>query len=148
MLSLLLFFSGCSIYSTQPETKVKGEKIVCILRNETRFKTEVVENVSTYLTGKGCSIVTGEVKQAKYFNPADYGAVVYMTELWAWHTPWHAVRYFKKHDEARNIIFVITSGDPDIVIKESFNAVTSASKPDKVNAVSKEIKDRPDTIPK
>ena len=69
-----------------------------------------------------------------------------MTELWAWHTPWHAVRYFKKHAEARNIIFVITSGDPDVVIKEPFDAVTSASNPGKVTVVSKEIIDRLDAI--
>lgn len=146
VLSLLLFFSGCSVYSTQPETKIKGEKVVCILRDETKFKTGVVENVSNYLAGKGCRVVTGRAKQAKFFNPADYGAVVYMAELWAWHTPWHAVRYYKKHNDTLNIIFVITSGDPDVVIKEPFNAVTSASNPGKVNVVSKEIIYRLDAI--
>ena len=144
--ALVLLFTGCSIYATLPDRDVKGEKVVCILHNDTRFKTEVVENVSNSLAGKGYRVITGRVKQAKFFNPADYGAVVYMAELWAWHTPWHAVRYFKKHNEARNIIFVITSGDPDVVISDPFDAVTSASNPGKVNLVSKEIIDRLDTI--
>ena len=138
VIALALLFTGCSIYTVLPNRDVKGEKVVCILHNDTRFKTEVVKTVSNSLVGKGYSVVTGRVKNAKFINPADYGAMVYMTELWAWHTPWHSVRYFNKHDGARNIIFVITSGDPD--------AVTSASNPEKIPALSKEIIDRLGTI--
>ncbi|MBT4485809.1 MAG: hypothetical protein HOC71_19240 [Candidatus Latescibacteria bacterium] len=94
VIAFALLFTGCSIYAVRPNREVKGENVVCILHNDTRFKTEVVKTVSNSLAGKGCSVVTGRIKQADFFNPADYGAVVYMTELWAWHTPWHSVRYF------------------------------------------------------
>jgi len=64
---------------------------------------------------------------------------VYMAELWAWHTPWHAKKYFRKNKEAGNMVFVITSGDPDVVITKPFDAVTTASKPNKVGPVTQEI---------
>jgi hypothetical protein len=69
-----------------------------------------------------------------------------MAELWAWHTPWHAKRYFRNHNEARNIVFVITSGDPDVTISQPFDAITSASSPDKVEPVTKDILERLDRI--
>ena len=84
-------------------------------------------------------MITNKRKLSKYYKSDDYLAVVYMVEYWAWHTPWNAVRYFKKNNRDKNIIFVITSGDPDVVIKEPFDAVTSASKSDQVERVSKEI---------
>ncbi len=62
-----------------------------------------------------------------------------MAELWVWHTPWHAKKYFRKNKEAGNMVFVITSGDPDVVIIQPFDAVTTASRPDKVEPVTQEI---------
>ena len=130
----------------KPEKVLKGSNMVCILFNSKRFKTEVVKDVSESLAGKGFKVVTDTVKKAKYYDSADYGAVVYMAELWAWHTPWHAKKYYRKNNEAENIVFMITSGDPDVVIKKPFDAVTSASKPDQVNRVSREIIERLDNI--
>ena len=82
------------------------------------------------------------MKQAKYFSAADFAAVVYMAELWAWHTPWHAKKYYREQNEADTIIFVITSGDPNITIEKPFDAVTSASASGKVEPVVGEIMDR------
>ena len=73
ILALALLFTGCSIYAVRPYREVKGEKVVCILHNDTIFKTEVVKNVSNSLAEKGYSVVIGGVRQAKFFNPADYG---------------------------------------------------------------------------
>ncbi|MFC1508480.1 hypothetical protein ACFL60_02210 [Candidatus Omnitrophota bacterium] len=134
---VLIVFTGCA--GIQPIQKNKGNKVVCVLFKDTRFKTEVVGNLTKQLALKGYTVVTGSVKQAKYYNAADYAAVVYMAELWAWHTPFHAKKYFRKHNEANTIVFVITSGDPDVTITKPFDAVTSASAPDKVEPVAHEI---------
>ena len=136
----LIVIAGCA--AVKPMQKDKGEKVVCVLFNDTRFKTEVVGNLTKQLSKNGYRIATGSVKQAKYFNAADYAAVVYMAELWVWHTPFHAKKYFRKHSEADNTIFVITSGDPDVSITKPFDAVTSASSPKKVEPVIREIMGR------
>ncbi|MCE5248971.1 hypothetical protein LLG96_01995 [bacterium] len=138
--------AGCAAFKPSPVQDIKGKNVVCILFKDTRFKTEVVGKVTGELAPKGCRVVTGLVGQAKYYKPADYGAVVYMTEYWMRHTPWHAKRYYKRYKQPENVIFVITSGDPDIVVKKPFDAVTSASKPDRVESVAREIITRLDRI--
>lgn len=106
----------------------------------------MVKTVSQFLTGKDLRVVTDTVKNARYYNATDYGAVIYMAEYWNLHTPWHTKKYFKRNKGSENIIFVITSRYPDITIKKPFNAVTSASKPDRVETVSQEIIERLDHI--
>ena len=146
MILTVLMIYGCSVFHMPPANKAKGDDVVCILFKDKRFKTGVVGNLTGALSGKGYKIVTGSVKQAKYFKASDYGAVVYMAELWAWHTPLHAKRYYRNNDQAKNIVFVITSADPDVVIKKPFDAVTSASEPDKIEPVAREILDRLERI--
>ena len=144
----LLLVTGCS--ALKPAAPISGEKggnVVCILLKNTRFKVEVTGRLTAALSKKGYRVVTGSVNQAKNCNARDYGAVVYMTELWALHTPWHTKRYFRKHDKAANIVFVITS-NANITIKKPFDAVTSASKPDSVEPVTEEILARLDRIMK
>ena len=143
---LAFLLAGCSIFVKAPIQEMGEKNVVFILFNDTSFKTEVVENVSQSLTAKGYRVVTDNVKQARYYNSADYGAVVYMAELWAWHTPWHARKFHRNNNTARNTVFVITSGDPDVVIKEPFEAVTSASKTGEVERVSREILEKLDNI--
>ena len=143
---LAFLLAGCSIFVKTPIQEVQGKNAVFILFNDTSFKTEVVEKVSQSLTAKGYRVVTDNVKQARYYNSADYGAVVYMAELWVMHTPWHAKKFHKMNNTVRNTVFVITSGDPDVVIKEPFEAVTSASEPGERERVSREIMEKLDNI--
>ena len=147
-ISLVLLIAGCSILGLRkpPVQEVKGDNVVCFLYKTGTFKSDVVKNVTQFLTGKDLRIVTDIVKNAKYYNATDYGAVIYMAEYWAWHTPWHTKKYFNINKGSDNIIFVITSGDPDVTIKKPFDAVTSASKPDRVEPVSQEIIERLDHI--
>ena len=146
VLALVFLFTGCSIFVKAPVQEVKGDDVVCILFNDRRLKTEVVGNLRESLSKKVYKVVTDNVKRAKYYRSSDYGAVVYMTEYWAWHTPWHAKRYHKKNNMAQNTVFVVTSGDPDVTIKEPFDAVTSVSKLNEVERVSKEIIEKLDSI--
>ncbi|MBN1290590.1 MAG: hypothetical protein JXB48_02040 [Candidatus Latescibacteria bacterium] len=135
----LAIVSGCSMFRAAPDQSVKGDKVVLALYKETQFKNEVIKKLTESLPPKGYQVITGSNKQAKYYKAADYGAVVYMAEYWARHVPWHAKKYFNKFKEARNIVFVVTSGDPDVKIKKPFDAVTTASKDEKVDPVAQEI---------
>lgn len=121
---------------------VKGGKVVCILFNEKRFKIEVVKKVSQSLAEKGYTVVSDRPKYASNYSSADYAAVVYLAEFWMWHTPRHAISYYTKNNKAGNIIFVVTSGDPHVVIKKPFDAITSASRVKDVDRVSEEILNR------
>jgi len=69
-----------------------------------------------------------------------------MAEYWVWHTPWHAKRYYEKNKTARNTIFVVTAGDPDVTIKKPFDAVTDVSRSNEVERVSGEILKKLDKI--
>lgn len=104
-----------------------------------KIKKEVVEKVSKSLEGGGYSIVSDRPKNANLYSPKDYAAIVYMAELWMWHTPGHAISYYEKHNRASNILFVITSGDPHVVIKKPFDAITSSSRAKDVDRVSDQI---------
>ena len=137
-----LLFAGCSTFGARPGQHPTGDKTVCILFNNKRFKMEVVSRLSAALSEKGYTVVTDKSKRSKFYPASDYAAVVYMAELWAWHTPWHAKRYFSGNGEEESIVFVITSGDPDVTIAQPFDAVTSASSPDRVEPVYGEIMNR------
>ena len=146
-IAFIFLLSGCSVLKPiAPLGGEKGGKTVCILFNDTGFKTEVVGNLNGALSKMGYRVITGDVRQAKYCNARDYGAVVYMAEYWVWHTPLHTKRYYSKHGEASNTIFLITSGDPDVTIKKPFDAVTSASIPDNVESVTNKILSRLEVI--
>ena len=143
---LALMTAGCSVFVRPPAETAKGGKVVVILYKHSGFKDAVVASVKSSLEGKGYTIVTESTKRAKFFKAAEYGAVVYMADYWMRHVPRHAVRYNKQNGEAPNILFVVTSGDPDIKIKKPFDAVTSASKSDRVEPVAKEMLGRLATV--
>ena len=137
---LLFILSGCSSGKKMSSTGiVSGKDTVAILYKESKFKDAVLEKVETYLKEKKIRFVADNVKNSKKYKASDYLAVIYMAEFWAWHTPAHTKRYFSRNDNASNIIFLITSGNPDVRIKKPFDAVTSASKQSGVEKVSSEI---------
>ena len=147
VLVLIFLVAGCAAPGKMvPLEKVKGDNVVCILFEDSKFKDSIVGNLKKSLSGKGYEVITDSRKKSKQYNSTDYGAVAYMTDFWAWHTPWNAKRYFRKNNEADNIVFVITSGNPNVTIKKPFDAVTSASNPDSVERVTREIMERLDII--
>ena len=149
LLVLFVFaITGCGGKPSPQGQVVKGGNVVCILFNEKEFKKAVVEKVSKSLESRGYSVVSDRTKNANHYSPKDYAAIVYMAELWMWHTPGHAISYYKKHNRADNILFVITSGDPHVVIKKPFDAITSPSKVKDVDRVSDQIINRIETIVK
>ncbi|MFC1650162.1 hypothetical protein ACFL2X_01190 [Candidatus Latescibacterota bacterium] len=147
-LFLILLFSGCSMFAHAPDEILKGEKTVCILYNNTDFKAKLVENITTSLKIKGYRVITDRVKRAKFYESANYGALVYMTEYRAWHTPFHAKRFFKKNKFSRNTLFVVTAGDPRREIHKPFDAVTCASRSNLIDPISYEINIKLDRIMK
>jgi hypothetical protein len=140
IISALIFtLAGCGGKPAPEKLAVKGKKTVCILSGDKRFKNEVIAKVTQSLETKGYTVVRDETGKSKHYPAAEYGAVVYVAEYWAWHTPRHAVRYFNRNGKSSNIVFMVTSGDPDVTIKEPFDAVTSASSPKNVDKTAGEI---------
>ena len=138
-LLLILILSGCSMFANAPDEILKGDKTVCIIFNETAFKTALVKNMTASIETRGCRVVTDRVKRAKYYNSADYGALVYMAEHQVWHVPFHTKRFFKHNKFSRNTLFVITAGDPSREIHKPFDAVTCASRSNLVESKAYEI---------
>ena len=156
MLLLAVLLAGCSLFVTPPaqeitrnEVKsheVQGNRVVCILFKDSRFKSEVVELLTNSLIARDYTVITDDVKLAKFYKSSDYGAVIYMADYWAWHVPWHAKKYYSNNNEASNIIFVVTAGDPDVEIHRPFDAITSVSKPNEVERVSQSVMERLDSV--
>ncbi|MFC1537986.1 hypothetical protein ACFL6H_01055 [Candidatus Latescibacterota bacterium] len=145
-LFLILLLSGCSMFVKAPDEILKGDKTVCILYNETEFKSKLVNNISNYLENKGYRVINDRVKRAKFYNSADYSALVYMAEYRAWHTPFPAKRFFKKNKYSKNTLFVITAGDQRREIHHPFDAVTCASRSNFIDSKSYEINVKLDRI--
>lgn len=132
-------FAGCGPKPAPANRGVTGKNVVVILTTGKRFKDEVVARVTTALEKKGIRVLRDARGASGAYRAADYGAVVYFAERWMWHTPFHAQRYFRRNGNARNIVFVITSGDPDVKIRKPFDAVTSASSPKEVDRVTNDV---------
>jgi hypothetical protein len=120
----------------------KGPKTVVFLSDGTAFRDAVVAHVSDWLRDSGYLVVLADKGSRKYYRAASYGAVVYVAEYWAWHTPRHAIRYWKKNGRARNIVFFITAGDPDLAINAPFDAVTTPSRDDRIVPAALELRTR------
>lgn len=145
-LTAALFATGCSMFTHAPENYRKGPDVILILIDPSGFKNSLAQGITDYATVEGYRIQIDDVKRAKYYNASDFAAVIYMAEYWMWHVPLHAKRYYRDNDEAANIIFLVTSGDPDVKIAKPFDAVTTASDPERKNDVLREVYDRLDTI--
>lgn len=141
-----VIIAGCSMFVSAPAEGPTGDSVVLILFKDKEFKRQLSEGLGERLLARNYTIVTDDVKRAKYYDPADYAAVVYVAEYWAFHTPRHAVSFYSKHDEPANVVFVITAGDPDLEVHEPFDAVTCTSTLSNLAVVSGEIMQRLDTV--
>ena len=136
IIAAMLSIAGCSVFVSPPQHVESGPEVVCFLHNGSAFKKAVVEQVTVELAVDGYTVITGDPKRAKYYDAADYGAVVYMADYWMWHVPFHQKAYYAKNGEPANVVFVITSGDPDVTVTKPFDAITSASKDDRIEPVA------------
>ena len=144
--AVLLLATGCSMFLNPPQNYLKGPDVVLILEDPSDFKNSLAQGITDYATVAGYRIQLDVTSRAKYFKASDFAAVIYMAEYWAWHVPWNAKRYYDNNDKADNIIFIVTSGDPDVKIDKPFDAVTTASDPKRKNDVLREIFGKLDTI--
>ena len=144
--AFVLCLAGCGAKPAPEKLASKGKNVVCILSGNKQFKNEVIEKVTKSLETKSVTVVRDETGNSKYYRAADYGAVVFIAEYQAWHTPRNAIGYYKRNGQAPNIVFVVTSGNPKVKIKKPFDAITSASKQKEVDRVSGEIMTRLDGI--
>ncbi len=127
--------AGCSMFVSRPKEITTGDDVVCILYKPGDFKDGLTQRLTDELVNRNYTVVTDNVKRAKFYHAADFAAVVYMAEYWAWHTPWHAKNYFTNNGKSGNILFVVTAGDPDVEIDRPFDAVTCTSKKSELETV-------------
>ena len=138
-LMLAALITGCSAFVRAPKHIDKGDRIVCVLYKQSDFKDAVIKNLTETLADRGYRVIADSYRKAKHYPAADFAAVVYMADYWAWHTPLHAKRYYRRNHGAVNIVVVVTSGDPDVTITEPFDAITGPSKEERVGPVADEI---------
>jgi len=142
-LALVLLADGaCSMFATAPKDVPRGKDVVVILYDSTDFRDAVVENVTGELEALNFRVVIDKTRRAKFYKAADYAAVIHISEYWVWHVPLHAKRYYYNNNRAENIVFVVTSGDPDVKITKPFDAVTGASRKENVARFSREIMEK------
>lgn len=144
----VLIFAGC-VCKPSPGNFVPGDaNTVCILSTDKPFKNEVAGKVAAALETEGRTVIRDTLENAGRYRAADFGAVVYIAEYQMWHTPRHAVRYFDQNGQARNIVFVITTGNARLKVKKPFDAVTSASTKGNTGRVASEVMTRLDAVMK
>ena len=122
-----IFLLSCSMSLPKPDDIRTGDDVIMILHTQTAFKKEVTEKVSAELTGRGYTVATGMIRNAQYYPPDSLAAIVYMAEYKYWHVPLSAKRFYKRTKDADNIVYFITSSDPEKKISRPFDAVSAAS---------------------
>ena len=113
-----------------------------ILYKKSDFKEQVIANIESSLSKNGFAVIKDSSKKAGQYRSSDFAAVVFMAEYQMWHTPNSAKKYFERNKDSRNTLFVVTSGNPHVKIKKPFDAVTTASKKDRIQPVSGEITEK------
>lgn len=146
MLALIAIAMGCSMMRNPSENDLKEHGVVLILVDPYDYKDSLARSIADHVTEAGYQPSIIDVKHAGKYKASNFAAVIYMAEYWMWHVPFHAKRYFKNNDEGENIVFIITSGDPDVHITKPFDAVTTASDSDRKDAVLNEVFSRLDQI--
>lgn len=118
---------SCSMSMPKPENIRTGDDVIMIFHTQTAFKKEVTDKVSAALTDSGYTVATDMIRNAQYYPPDSLAAIVYMAEYKYWHVPLSAKRFYKRTKDADNIVFFITSSDPEKKISKPFDAVSAAS---------------------
>ena len=104
---LVVLGAGCA--AQRPTVgEPKGPKTVVFLTDGAAFRDDVLAHVGHWLRDSGYKVVSAGSRAAKHFDAESYGAVVYVAEYRVWHTPRHAIRYWKRNDRAGNIVFFFT----------------------------------------
>ena len=130
---------NCSKTVPKPENIRTGDDVIMILCTETPFKREVTNKISEEFTGRGYTVTTGMIRNAQYYPPDSLAAIVYMTEYKYWHVPLGAKRFYNRTKDAGNIVFFITSSDPEKKISKPFDAVSTASMRKCIDPASAEL---------
>lgn len=141
----VLFWAGCA--AQRPMVgEPKGPKTVVFMTDGSAFRDAVLALVGDWLRDRGYTVVSVDNGSAKHYDAASYGAVVYVAEYRVWHTPRHTLRYWKRNGRAGNIVFFITAGDPGLDVNEPFDAVTTASKEDRIVPTASELRERLEAV--
>jgi len=119
-----------------------GKKVLVAARSS-EFKDAVVDKVKSAFMGEPVYMKFIGIDQLKKEKSKDYSAMVVINTCMSWGMDRHVKGFLKKHkeDQSRTIVLT-TSGDGDWKPKmkePSFDAISSASKKNKVDEVADEI---------
>lgn len=120
-------------------------KKILVASRSTEFKDAVVERIKGSFQGKRVYLKFIGIENLKDENGGDYDAVVILNTCMNWTMDRHVEAFLKRHPYQGNMIILTTSGDGDWLpsMKErTFDAVSSASKIDRVDEIAKRILER------
>ncbi len=105
----LIMGLALSLFGAKKEYSVSGSDLkVCILTFETPFKQKLVDSLVKDLNSKKMSVTVDSISNSMAYNPADYHAVILLSEVIAFHPFEITSKFIKKYDYAKNIIYFST----------------------------------------
>ncbi len=76
-LAFVLLIAGCAApVKMVTQESSKGDNVVCILYEDSRFKEAIIEGLKEAISEKGYEVIAERRKNSKYLDSSDYGAVV------------------------------------------------------------------------
>jgi hypothetical protein len=140
-----ILIPGCSLQTLKP-MEIGNEnykKSILIATQPTDFKKAVVAEIIEALKKDVNYIKVIDIKHLKNEPTVAYNAIVIVNTCRAWSLSWKVSRYLEKTAEKEKIILLTTANGEDWQPKDKqVDAVTSASKLNKVDVVAESIVDK------
>ena len=134
----------CEIAESEQGAKNFKTKIL-IATQKSQFKKAVVSEVSKSLEKEGYVVKVINLKELSSVAVYDYQAIIIVNTCWVWQINSHAKKFLKKlsKNEKKKIILFTTAKNENWEPKiAGVDAVTSASRINKANVISKAIMEK------
>ena len=141
---LIIFFIICFNFYSE-ENKIKKEnKNVCFLYYKSKYKLELMKEIENKLLDMNFTVKKDLINNMDQYNPKDFDIVVIFSGIKAFSPYPKAIKYIKKHDYAKNIIYFCAAS----AVKESVYGFLDAEKIDAISSASEidNISNTSDTI--
>ena len=140
-----LAFCGCAVRAvktTEAGDPRAGNKVL-IATQSSEFKEAVVTRIVEGLKEDLCYVKVIDLKALKDEPATEYDAVVVVNTCKAWRMTRGASRFVKNFEDKEKVVLLTTAGGGDWMPKSAgVDAITSASKSQKVDPLADEISDK------
>ena len=141
-----LFLLSIKLFSQTYEVENPKAK-VCILYYKTKYKLEVIKKLVEKLNNENISVYSDIIKNMNKYNPYDYNVIIILSGAAMFNPYPGAVKYLKKHNYAKNIIYFCAVYAKNTaygisIDKKKVDAITAASEIDNVKETTKKIIER------